>query len=191
MAFSPRAVSRSTLSAAATSICSPTAFDVPANATGCTKTTNANGTKRVYSAFDMNADFSSVAPAECKLCEYRQYVKGYFKIKAPGAAWITLTHQLYGGALLDPNTYNEDSCGGTTSRYGHRSESTTCSEQYLPTRATGCQYRGKDAPGLNNLPAGYEYDISLVFKADLVDVGVTPEKVVLSKTWTVACKGTA
>lgn len=190
--FSPRATSISSLSASNAAVCTPTSFNTPYSPQGCHKTKNANGTYHVYYPFSMKADFSSVAPAQCSLCEYRQNVKGYFRYKENATApWITVPQVLYGGVMLSATTYNEDGCNGGKYRYGHRSEIGCDNDTYSPARLTGCQYSADDAPGLNNIPAGYIYDFSLDFQGEIVDTSVTPPKVVLTNTWSTPCSGTA
>jgi len=137
------------------------AFDTPNNRTGPQLTLRPDGTYIAWERFFMNADFSSTTPAECRCCEYRQYVKGHMKTRAPGQDWVT--------GWSEAN-YVEDLLPDGRG-YGHRNQPQYLTDKYLPLpRATGCSYRGIDSPSVSPLGLGDEYDILLVFKATIIDV---------------------
>lgn len=105
--------------------------------------------------------------------EYRQYVRGYFKVDGH-----KLTHILCGTVELDEVVYHEDGCGpghGCTA-YGHR----TCPNQrgphaiteYMPSRKKGPDYTMLDTPGLGtaNPKPGRVIEFHLEFRGVLLDV---------------------
>jgi len=153
-----------------------------------------NASGDVYQPFNMNADFNG-GGVTCKWCEYRQYVSGYFKYKGPSDShWTTVPKLLRFGTPLSSTISNEDGSGTGDVAYGHRDQTwgQTGNDKYLPApRATGCQYRGADAPGWHNgLSSGYQYDILLNFEGWIVDVSIAPERKVRSLSWQVAKTGT-
>jgi hypothetical protein len=163
-------------------------YNVPANRSGCITVGSKHGEQ-----FEMNADFmdsGSASGAACSCCEYRQYVRGVFRYRALASdPWITVNHLLRNGVALSFAYFNEDGFpdGGA---YGYRAFN-GCSDSFLPLpRATGCQYRGTDFPGLANIPAGNQYEIYLEFRGAIVDV-CNSETQVQSSTWTVDCRGVA
>lgn len=160
------------------------AFDVPANRSGCT-TSGKRG-----ESFDMNVTF---AATDAVNGEFRQYVKGSFKKKAPSDAdWVTLTHLLFHNVALDASTYHEDGIGNGA--YGYRAFN-GCSDNFYTdatyttvNRAAGRYYHGQDFPGMNGFASGTQYQITLDFKGDAVDA--TNGTVLRTNSWTVNCGGT-
>ncbi len=185
--FSPRAVSQSTTQLLTSgSSCSLTSATIPTHASGCMITSSTSAGFIVISPFQMNADFSSGPNTPCSCCEYRQYVRGYFKRKPPGGSWSTDVHHLRNGVALDPTTYHEDGYpdGGA---YGYRAFNGG-DDDFLPhPRATGCSYRGNDAPSMP-VDSGWNYDFHLDFIALIVDT-CNSNKVITTYTWSVGCSG--
>ena len=90
---------------------------------------------------------TSYCASECG--EYHQFVKGYLKSSSnmDGSDLKDVSGNVFGGTPLDQNSFNEDGIDGNPkARYGHRKEKQTMNESYLPDRATGTQYVGKDSP---------------------------------------------
>ena len=164
--------------------CVVAAYNVPANRTGCIIVGNKHGEQ-----FEMNADFTnsmSGGGASCSCCEYRQFVRGVAWYRQNDQSpWTLVFHLLRWGIPLSPIYFYEDGFtnGGA---YGYRAFDGG-TDAFLPTRATGCQYRGVDFPGLT-LPAGFQYTFALDFIGAIVDV-CNNNTVVRSSAWTVACQG--
>ena len=160
--------------------CCPTRFDVPANRSGCQI-----GPTFARESFNMNADFSSRESCECGCCEYRQYVRGRFL--ANGAA---VTHQLPSGPL-SATTFQEDGIpnfygAGSHAFYGHRADAGFPNDVYqAPDRATGCEYRGFDRPGISGPQDLYEVDLE--FRGEIIDTCCW-NRVLRSSTWRVRCQ---
>ena len=166
--------------------CSVTTFNVPKSKSACKTVGN-----KIGQSFGMDIDFGGT----CGNCEYRQYIKGYFDVNG-----IRLTHMLPGaanpptyqpGRAMSATTYLEDGLSpypGFGPHYGHRNEIGAADDVYQsPNRATGCQYRGTDFPGISGLRSGDTYDIHLDFKGEAIN---TAEGTTLrSTTWTVYCSG--
>ncbi len=141
----------------------------------------------------MVASFSNTAPDSCQCCEYRQYLKGQFRMRRPPGAWTTVPLLLRFGVPINLNTFNEDGFPGGAA-YGYRAFN-GCQDIFIPNRANGCTYIGHDFPGFRNLTAGDEYDIDLIFKGEIVDV-CNPDPagrptVRFSAQWVVHCQGVA
>ncbi|TWT44101.1 hypothetical protein RAS1_05080 [Phycisphaerae bacterium RAS1] len=168
--------------------CEVTAFNVPANRSGCVNNPLPSGNRRVGESFNMNADFQN----NCDCCEYRQYVRGSFTYNGNN-----LPHTLCVGETLHAVNWQEDGVqdGATCRRYGHRDTTVIgdlgANDVYdMPNRATGCRYRGFDFPGLSEVPAGDTYDVNLEFRGEIIDT-CNANRVVRTNTWTVRCMGTA
>ncbi len=163
--------------------CCPTRFDVPDNRSGCqTAATFAR------ESFEMNADFSSGEPCRCGCCEYRQYVRGRFLFNGR-----VHRHPLPGGPL-SATTFQEDGIPnfyspGRHAFYGHRADPGFPTDVYrAPDRATGCEYRGFDQPGISGPRARYEVDLE--FRGEIIDACCC-NKVLRSTTWRVRCQNFA
>lgn len=166
--------------------CIVSSFDTPTNRSGQTVTPNADGTSDANESFEMKASFKGSYPGECRCCEYRQYVKGYFQVQKPGGNWKTVPLELRWGVMLDQNTYNEDGKG--TLAYGLRDQP-GIGDNYTPLpRTTGCSYSGSDAPGFKNLPKGVAFSAWLDFQGKIIDV-CHENKVANTKEWTVHLNG--
>lgn len=130
--------------------------------------------------FDMIADFTpSGSCTTCATGEYRQYVKGYFKLNG-----ATVTHNLCGTTLS--SSWQED-CGvfgGNTYKYGYHSIPFGNS-RFTPNQADGCHFIGHDAPGFSNLVSGDRPEINLQFKGDLIDTG-NGNNVLATSNWSVS-----
>jgi hypothetical protein len=169
--------------------CEVTAKGMPAGAVPCGVVNNGNGTKNITAPFAMTARFRD----NCACCEFRQYVKGEFKLKGK-----VVPKLLEPGVLLDKNVFREDGFGavvpaGANQHYGHRSDpNNPVGDRYLnpANRATGCNYAGTDAPGWYRVKNGTAYSIDLTFQGFIID---TCNQVSLAPvhTWTVNCAGVA
>ena len=151
-------------------------FAIP---TGRSGMKNSGG--RVHESFEMHIDWDTTSgtPAHG---EYRQYIKGYFKING-----VEITKPLYGGANLEKTVYHEDG-DGAGFRYGHRADAGSTSDVFSnPNRATGSRYRGWDDPGVRG-PSGTTVDFSLTFKGQTFDT--SQNKHGAANVWTVAFSGT-
>jgi hypothetical protein len=103
-------------------------------------------------------------------------------------------HPMAGGNLSE-TVWQEDS-DAVTGRpwYGHRSDAASPAggnDLYLPARATGCEYRGHDFPGITGAP-GKRFAVCLEFRGEIIcarpdckDAG----KVLRTTTWTVKFSG--
>ncbi len=103
-----------------------------------------------------------MSSCRCRCGEYRQWVKGHLIING-----LKEDLHLFGGKLLDENDYRED--GRDTApqkRYGHRDEPQTMDEEYLPDRANGCTYIGRDFP---RVMIGSHTDMLFRFKGQTFD----------------------
>jgi hypothetical protein len=154
--------------------------------------------------FTMDVDFTSTPfPAACAVGEYRQYVRGRFVVNgstishdlAPATGWSGGTPQRMqprpaaGSATED---YTEDglqqrNVDRHNLRYGYRQGWLFATDQFLPDRQTGCQYRGTDFPGLTGLP-GDTYTIDLDFRGQAIDRG-TGSQVLATNDWNVNISG--
>jgi len=141
-----------------------------------------NSSGWVRESFGMNIDWDSTATnCNCAHGEYRQYIKGYFKING-----VEVNKPLYGGAFLSRTTYHEDG-DGAGFRYGHRGDTGSTTDIFSnPDRATGCRYRGKDWPGVRG-PTGTAVDFNLVFKGQTYDTSTSKHGRI--NLWTVSFKG--
>jgi hypothetical protein len=152
--------------------------------------------------FKMEIDFESTgAGCTCSCGEYRQLLRGSFVVSG-----TTIVHLLPNPAVGAPvkmlprpaagataDNFLEDgltgSIGSANVYYGHRSEgSTDTTDQYLPDRATGCQYRGNDFPGITSA-VGTIVSIDLDFRGQSIDT-CNGNAVSQQNEWTVTCSGT-
>jgi hypothetical protein len=131
-----------------------------------------------------NASFGTAATfsgGDCAPGEYRQYVKGAFKVNG-----TTLQHVLCGAVILLPAVFQEDGCPpGICTAYGYRTCPQNPINQYSPARPNGCQYSMNDMPGFSNIQSGKTYNVDLSFEGKLIDTsrgGV----VLASGAWTVS-----
>ena len=125
-----------------------------------------NRSGQIRQTFEMNVDWSNTPPearkpgtsyCDCMCGEYRQYVKGHLIINGTPEK-----SPLWGGAVLEEDVYHEDG----PARYGHRNETTAANEKFIPDRASGCSYRGNDAPGVF---IGDDIDVLFHFKGQTYD----------------------
>lgn len=141
------------------------------------------GLRKAGARFKMEVDFNPApAPCACKCCEYRQWVRGYFKYGGE-----TIKHMLPSGEMSETE-FKED---GITNpppgpHFGHRDEPGGDDDRYLPARTDGCQYRGTDLPGIRGAP-GVRFEVKLEFKGEIIDV--CNHNVVRTATWTVNFSG--
>jgi len=161
--------------------CNVNAFAVPENRSGC-KNVQHDGLKDCSESFDMNADFQQ----PCGICEYRQYVRGQFRVN--GWPW---PHWLPGGWLM-VDRFREDGIykppPGVNVHYGHRNEPYNpvgdC-YQNPPGRANGCEYRGLDEPGLYNFPLNNILTVDLTFRGEIICTNCGG--IVIANEWNVLC----
>jgi hypothetical protein len=181
--------------------CCVTTFNVPTARSGCT-TVAAGARNKMGETFNMEIDFDSTgAGCACSCGEYRQLLRGTFTVN--GTTLVHLVPNPAGGApakmLPRPaagsasDNFLEDGIpsppSGTNVYYGHRSEgSTDSTDTYLPDRATGCQYRGNDFPGITAI-AGTNVTIDLDFRGQAIDT-CNLNTCVQQNDWTVTCSGT-
>ncbi|MGA8574177.1 MAG: hypothetical protein WB609_00620 [Candidatus Cybelea sp.] len=181
--------------------CCVTTFNVPTARSGCT-TVPVGANKKMGETFKMEIDFDSTgAGCVCSCGEYRQFVRGTFT--ANGKTIVLLLPNPAGGAPLkllprpaagaSSDNFQEDGLAsppsGANVHYGHRSEgSTDSTDTYLPDRATGCQYRGNDFPGIAS-SVGTNVTVDLDFRGQAVDT-CNATTCIQQNEWTVTCSGT-
>lgn len=149
-------------------------------------TPSVNGGK-LGAAFDMKAQFTADSK-DCSKGEYRQYVKGQFKVNDS-----VIAHRLCDSTMLEVGTFHEDGCGpsgsnpGPCTAYGHRDCPDHPYDKYSPDpRSTGCTFAGWDEPGVSGNP-GDKLEVDLSFSAYLVNVDTS--ETLATASWTV--KGSA
>jgi hypothetical protein len=128
---------------------------------------------------------SSYCAAECG--EYHQFIKGHMLVGSnkDGSKLDDISLKIFGGLTIDENIFREDgSDRNPNGRYGHRRESQTMDESFIPDRITGTKYIGRDFPSVN---IGAFADIDLTFLGKLVDTCNGTE--LLSGSWQVQYKG--
>lgn len=129
--------------------------------------------------FDAPFTLAATFSGSCAQGEYRQYVKGTFKVNGS-----TLDHILCGPVKLQPAVFLEDGCpSGSCTAYGHRSCPQHPYDQYSPSRSDGCQFQMYDAPGFKNIQQGKTYNLDLTFEGKLINVA-SGGTVLVSSTWT-------
>ena len=122
-------------------------------------------------SFVMKAQFTPTEEArkthgdqcDCRNGIYRQWVSGCFKIND-----AEIDHTLPFGKKLNKASLQLDGPPGELV-YGDR-ELRDRANQYLPERATGCEYKGSDYPNIK-IKEGEKGEIDLVFKGELIDKG--------------------
>jgi hypothetical protein len=141
----------------------------------------------------MEATFNTSATAACANCEYRQFIKGYFKGTKNDGTVEKFDKLLAPGVLLSETVFQEDggNLGGNWTRYGHREDQsgiwTNVIDTYTPApRATGCTYNGGDMPGICLPSTTWKgYNMHLSFEGRIVQMPA--ETVVSTKSWDVFC----
>jgi hypothetical protein len=179
-----------------------TTFNVPTARSGSTTESAGTNRNKMGEKFNMEIDFDSTgAGCVCSCGEYRQLLRGSFV--ANGTTIVHLLPNPAGGAPVKmlprpaagaaSDNYLEDGLTVTGANdnvhYGHRSEgSSDTTDQYLPDRATGCQYRGNDFPGITSA-VGTTVSIDLDFRGQAIDT-CNGNAVSQQNDWTVTCSGT-
>lgn len=136
--------------------------------------------QKYTAAFTNKATFLAASGETCAPGEYRQYVKGVFKVQG-----AVLTHVLCGPVTLRADAYLEDGCpSGSCTAYGHRSCPLTALDFYAPSQATGCNFSMFDEPGFHNVSKTYRYDVALDFKGQLINTAAGGA-VLQEKLWSV------
>lgn len=139
--------------------------------------------------FFMSAAFSSARPNECKCCQYRQYIRGYFATRWDSSdPWEYRDKELTPGVFLHKTIYRED--GDGTTPFGHRDGENRPDDKYLPTRKTGCSYSAADRPAIRAYPLQY-YDLHLKFIGKIIDTCAPNSPTVIEHQWDVICNGRA
>jgi hypothetical protein len=129
--------------------------------------------------FTTKATFTAGIGETCAPGEYRQYVKGTFKVNG-----MVLDHVLCGSVKLSTSVYLEDGCpSGSCTAYGHRSCPQDQYDQYLPQRPDGCQFSMYDAPGFTNISTPGNYSLDLSFQGKLINTA-SGGAVLVSGIWT-------
>ena len=132
------------------------------------------------SSFNNSATFACGSGETCAAGEYRQYVRGSFRVNGS-----TLTHILCGAVVMSPVNWLEDGCpSGICTAYGHRSCPTSPMDNYSPAQATGCVFAMHDAPGFTNVQVGTTYTIDLAFRATMINT-VLGGQVLQQRDWAV------
>ncbi|WP_456846941.1 hemopexin repeat-containing protein [Cellulomonas sp. P5_C6] len=175
-------------------------FRVPDNRGGCEAAPIGGGTMfREY--FEMNLEFeSSPYPTTCAVGEYRQYVRGQFRVD--GVVKEHLLADPAGGPApkmkpIPPagsasDNFQEDGKrfpDGSQIFYGRRRGTQFGNSVYSPDTQTGCSFRGKDRPGMPGA-TGSAIVVNLDFHGDAVD-SASGGLVLRRADWSVNCGGTA
>lgn len=128
-------------------------------------------------------------PSGCGRFEYRQRIKGTATVQqgrftgTPSlATWVATgpvanaasSFEIPGGL---PTAFAEDGqiVGGVVHRFGHRSApahvATGIEDRYLPTQATGCEYKAQDTYGLrgSTRPTGLRIKLDILWQGRIID----------------------
>jgi Hemopexin len=181
----------------------PGGFRVPVNRTGCQDVPQGAGRKG-GEQFDMQLDYAGAPyPMSESVGEYRQYVRGSFAVNGtalvhglpgvnPGDPPRTMMPTPAAGSAVD--NFLEDGLvtppAGANVFYGHRLDvagNSDTTDQFLPDRIAGGQYRGNDFPGISTA-AGNVHAVNLDFLGQAVD-SATSGEVLQSANWSVNCAG--
>jgi outer membrane protein OmpA-like peptidoglycan-associated protein len=159
------------------------------------------GFAKLWYPFNMNIDFAQDASGcDCACGEYVQLVRGFFEYDKTGKGpWKRHDdHELTKGVFLHETEFREDGIA-MLGPYGHRYWDDTArahpkpnlpEDQFLKTRETGCEYRGKDEPTLES-PKKHRARIRmyLEFIGGPADACVTPgQRIGMQahwRTWTI------
>lgn len=120
----------------------------------------AAGTIDAVAHFTMRARFEP--RCNCGEFEYRQFICGTMTSTPPGGVPFNEggVSRIPGGVLPAcagaPTVEDGDTAlpAGTGPNYGHRNQGGNGEDRFVPTRATGCEYRGFDRPGIPGIPIG-------------------------------------
>ncbi|MBL8393250.1 MAG: hypothetical protein JNK99_00665 [Candidatus Accumulibacter sp.] len=171
--------------------CCPDLILLPADPTGNHMRARKGGLVWAGQEFEMRLTFADSegdgdeeGGCRCSCCEYRQYVRGTFRLNGR-----LQEHRLVDGRM-HPTKWREDAIqrfpGGQLLRYGHRRDTYSTWDDYPPLRGSGCAYRGRDAPGVVALP-GTAFEIDLYFKGEVRDV--CENRIVVQRYWRVSYAG--
>jgi hypothetical protein len=181
----------------------PGGLRAPTGRTGCRVVPIGGGLMKGGEGFSMEIDFvEGPHPVTCAVGEYRQYARGTITVNGTviafplpdpaGGAPLRLLPKPPPGSVVD--NFIEDGLvtPGPTANvwYGHRVSpvgNADATDQYLPDRMEGCQYRGTDDPGFPG-PPGDTFAFDIDFRADAVDQA-TSGAVLASTSWTFTCSG--
>lgn len=145
--------------------------------------------------FTMRARFEP--RCDCSDFEYRQFICGTVFATRPGSSVpIPLNNQftpIPGGTLPvcagDPTHEDGNTTTGAGPNYGHRNQVGDINDRYLPNRATGCEYRGFDMPGLTGTDAvthaGETVHFDFRFKGQIVRRQAGAFRRIVQKQWRV------
>ena len=105
----------------------------------------------------------------CRCGEYLQEVRGFSERIGPDGTVRPGRVRLVGG-MMDRTTWREDARGQVESMpYGHRTAPESETDLFIPDRATGCVYQGKDSPGMNGHTPGERMRFHFEFRGAPVD----------------------
>lgn len=145
------------------------------------------------SGWMMGGSFRVIArfnhPSGCGRLEYRQRIKGTATVQrgrftgaASLATWVA-THPVESAASFFeipgglPRDFVEDGqiVAGVVHRFGHRSApahiGTGIEDRYLPSQASGCEYRAQDTYGLrgNSRLTGLRIKLDIIWQGRIID----------------------
>ncbi len=186
----------------------PGGFRVPTNFTACQVVGAGGGRNKAGRTWDMEIDFIDTPyPASLPVGEYRQYIRGTFTVNGTNvlhglppasgspAGSPPRNMQPAPGANPASDNFLEDGLTAPPASqnvyYGHRIDTagnSDTTDQFLPDRIPGAQYRGNDFPGLTSVP-GTVYAMALDFRGQSVD-RATSDEVLDTAEWSVNCAGT-
>jgi hypothetical protein len=103
----------------------------------------------------------------CRLGEYKQEIRGFAE-RDDGTG--TMRPADPPRLKLDRNNHQEDLRGGIAP-YGVRSSliGNTDTDEFLPVRETGCEYKASDSPGMENVKPGEHARFKFEFRGGPVD----------------------
>lgn len=132
--------------------------------------------------FYMNAEFQPLGNADCGACEYRQFIRGSFRMN--GRPFI---HQLPDGQL-HPKNWLEDGIvrsNGQKRYYGHRAHIGISGDLYSdPNRKSGCRYQGSDYPRLKN-GSSAKLEADLYFWGQIINPRL--DTIIAERFWEIKC----
>jgi len=164
-------------------VCCPAGFNTPTRRSGntrCPDNTNSlcppAGRAKAGEVFYMRASFSSGEGCACSRCEYRQYVRGEFKINGKRCRHRLVNPRTGRRIFMSKSSYREDAVrvtwpSGPITRYGDRNARRSDIDRYEPDQHTGCAYQGIDFPGILDLNPGDRFVIDLKFEGRIIETG--------------------
>jgi hypothetical protein len=138
------------------------------------------GLRRAGVRFRMDVDFTTGGDCRCECGEYRHFVRGTFTLNGrpvthllpnPAGGARPMLPRPAPGAAVD--NFQEDGAivAGVNMFPGHRTlPQAGPNDPYLPDRATGCRYRGKDYPSMTGRVGVDTFTMDLDFRGTVIDV---------------------